>query len=428
MSYPLVPPPANDTGAFTVPRYLQRWLDINPISPLSRAGTFLILPAFTTTKSWLGVSDIVAAFNFEAPNNFSLKLIVAPSGVNYTLCIAYRVGNIVTRYVVWSASGQVINLAIPAYTGQVILKNCRFEIWNTSQGNATQSTDIDFTTSVLQAEDYRYASDSVLKANDGQVSVFTDSNGFNPQSVPSTNILTGQYIASAINPNAGTGQFFDTNSTNEFLSFTPWGASATDSVINNYYYFPVSSNQGGPSFTYSPTTTAYGVFAVIQLTGTSPAVGAQVFGFGSSALSASDLKVLTNGYSPFTYNGATLGGTANPVTGQWYILFLWYNVQVQDTGGYLLPVSSYATEPTLTLHSMTGQPAMSVFGLGEPLMAPTNTQPMKVAEILIYQPTTLNPFTSPVRQAILNYLGSKYNQAAFALPLTFPSNSVSTTN
>lgn len=73
MSAPLVPPPADDSGALSYPRTLQQWLDPNPVTKLDRVGTYLTLPAFSVTVDWLGYSDIVAAFNFECSKNFSLK-------------------------------------------------------------------------------------------------------------------------------------------------------------------------------------------------------------------------------------------------------------------------------------------------------------------------------------------------------------------
>jgi hypothetical protein len=72
MPYPLVPPPLTDTGALLYPRTLQRWLDVNPVTKLTRTGTYITLPTFNINVNWLGYSDIVASFNFEGPNNFSL--------------------------------------------------------------------------------------------------------------------------------------------------------------------------------------------------------------------------------------------------------------------------------------------------------------------------------------------------------------------
>ena len=176
MPFPLCPPPLADTGAYTNPRELQRWLDINPVSKLDRPRKFITLPAFDQGNStWNGYSDIVAAFNCEAPNNFSLQGLVKdiPANTNYTLTISYRVGGTVTRYMLWDAAGSNLNQTITPYSGQGILKNFRLEVWNTSQGAAEQATNIDIFTSVLSKFDWRYATDVLLKANDGEVTDFS---------------------------------------------------------------------------------------------------------------------------------------------------------------------------------------------------------------------------------------------------------------
>jgi len=184
-------PPYAD-GALIVPRQLYRWIDINPQGGrLQRTMSYITLPAFTATKAWGGVTEIVASFNFECPNNFSLRNVTGlpvnavgtvltsyPTSPNYTLCISYRVGTKLTRYMIWSGDGTVLPGSV-VYTGQPILKNCRFEIWNTSKGLATESTTYNFYTSVRGKYDYRYGSDAALVANDGQVTNFASSSSFN---------------------------------------------------------------------------------------------------------------------------------------------------------------------------------------------------------------------------------------------------------
>lgn len=72
MAEPLSPPPTNEYGAVTQPRQLERWLDVNPVTQLTRTQAYITLPAFSIEYVWLGYSDIIASFNFEGPNNFSL--------------------------------------------------------------------------------------------------------------------------------------------------------------------------------------------------------------------------------------------------------------------------------------------------------------------------------------------------------------------
>lgn len=133
-----MPAPTNppySAGAVMQPRKLQRWLDINKVSALRRAETYFTIPAFTVNFFWNGYSNLIATFNYAATNNFSLKLNRSslPSDPNYVACIAYRdtSGDII-RYRLWSNVGELFYFNVPQYTDQLILKNFRIEIWDTS--------------------------------------------------------------------------------------------------------------------------------------------------------------------------------------------------------------------------------------------------------------------------------------------------------
>ena len=71
--YPIVSPPVGDVGAIGFPRQLQRWLDVNPDTQLTRTSTTLTVPSFALGNGWNGYSDIVCSFNVEAPNNLALQ-------------------------------------------------------------------------------------------------------------------------------------------------------------------------------------------------------------------------------------------------------------------------------------------------------------------------------------------------------------------
>ena len=131
-------------GAILQPRQLNRWLDINAQNgPLDRSRYYITLPAFSTVVNWLGYSDIVASFNFEAPNSFSLKWLnigdpttgvvsPIPFNPNYLLAIMWRDSyGKVYRYALWKNVGEILYFNIPLYTGQRIAKNFRLEIWST---------------------------------------------------------------------------------------------------------------------------------------------------------------------------------------------------------------------------------------------------------------------------------------------------------
>jgi len=73
---------------------------------------------------------------------------------------------------IWDATGSVMSQTISFYTGQPLKKNFRFEIWNTSQGVASQATAVTIYTSKAGTVDYRWGDDTTLVGNDGQITNF----------------------------------------------------------------------------------------------------------------------------------------------------------------------------------------------------------------------------------------------------------------
>lgn len=140
MPYPSQPP--YEAGALLSPRQLQRWLDVNKVSKLTRTETYWTLPAFSVEDNWLGYSQIVAAFNFVATNNFSLPLdYEVPTNPGYCACIMWVDGDSnVYRYRLWSDVGEVFYFDAPVYNGEVIKQNFRIEIWDCAPANFTSFT------------------------------------------------------------------------------------------------------------------------------------------------------------------------------------------------------------------------------------------------------------------------------------------------
>lgn len=127
-------PPYAPTAMFE-PRQLNRWLDINPQNgPLKRTQTFITLPAFNQAYTWKGYSEIIASFNFEGPNNFSLTSLFGeiPINSNFYLTISWydSLGNH-QRYSLNSNVGKILFFTISPYTNQLIKKNFRLEVWST---------------------------------------------------------------------------------------------------------------------------------------------------------------------------------------------------------------------------------------------------------------------------------------------------------
>ncbi len=131
MPQPVAPPPSDEAGAILNPRQLQRWLDVNPVPVLTRTKSYITLPAFSVTAGFKGYSEIVAAFNYAASNNFTLKSVTVPASPNYVACVMWVDSEYnVYRYRLWENVGEVFYFDIPLYTNQKIGKNFRIEIWN----------------------------------------------------------------------------------------------------------------------------------------------------------------------------------------------------------------------------------------------------------------------------------------------------------
>lgn len=166
MPEPFHPPYVS--GALTTPRFLYRWLDINPQNgPLSRTQKFIQMLPFNVNHVWNGYSEIVGEYHFSSPNNFSFRpsdiANVIPSGTNYTLCVSYVVlEGVVARYSLVRGLGDKFYFNLPRYNGQLISKNFALEIWNTSEVVCSESGSPLIYTSVLGDLDYRYGVDSAL--------------------------------------------------------------------------------------------------------------------------------------------------------------------------------------------------------------------------------------------------------------------------
>lgn len=127
------------------------WLKFTPASQVGYRRAYVELPVFSYAVTNQTPSICVAQFNFSASSNFVLaNRPTKPSGVNYGLCIRYRVGETVYRYKLWTDNNFVLNdAAAPLYTGQLIKKNFVLEIWSfVGQTTAVQATAIRMISSV----------------------------------------------------------------------------------------------------------------------------------------------------------------------------------------------------------------------------------------------------------------------------------------
>lgn len=405
---------------------------MNPVTKLTRFSTYITLPAFTISNTWNGYSDIVASFNCESPNNFSLTGIAmdVPSSVNYVLCISYQTNGKVTRYLLWSAQGAVMNQTIPLYVGQPILKNFRFEIWNTSQGATSQVTPINFYTSVLGKQDYRYASDGVLVGVDKENTSFEVNVESMTIAPPATGLLlqfdsevgvNGVNWAAAIN---NTGD-------SDYAKFTA-NTDITTVVDPTLLHRTVITNTGAFNQGIGHNTANFGdvvagviVFKnntftnlnnILSLTVTTPGSDVSLAqytddaGFGEatgqfqcanfgSALGANIPGSDVNAGDWFFAIIQSIGSTQNVTAAVYRVMDgipVYIGLSGGGTGTFSYPINSFWIAGTF------------------------NKADIAIAEFLAYN-------GAPSYAAILAYLAQKYC-GLFSLPLTFPLTSISKTN
>ena len=444
MPFPLSPPPIADIGAWTWPRQLNKWLDVNPVSKLTRTDTFITLPAFTqASNTWNGFSDIVESFNFEGPNNFSLTGITGdiPKNPNYTLCISFQIGGTITRYVIWTATGSVLNQEIPQYVSQLILKNFRLEIWNTSQGVASQSAAINFYTSVLGLLDYKWAVDSALVNSDSPCIAFSDAIFSAYAATPPASGRVGWFNADHLDGNIG-GSQSAAGAVNTWKSCSTQGMLGYDELSNTAGTPPTCINSdadfnGHNSVSFTGFTNVATLTSPLSPSGSSLLFNS-VFTNGSLIIAVmKSLGVGTQAYGLLSIeqysNGVGWGITGASVANAIRIASISqpYNYdQTIPSGLNQSCLAAYITNGLVEAYSMQNQtwfdgyyPTPITYTMNAWFL--TNTL-WKCAEILVY-----TSIASPAdAQQLLNYLTTRYGTSTnlFKLPLTFPANAISTTN
>ncbi len=378
MPAPSNPPPADEAGAIVQPRTLNRWLDINPVHQLTRTETFLTVPVFSVDTTWLGYSQLVAAFNFAGSNNYTLKSFSAVVNPNYCLCIMWEDANRVThRYALWWDVGEVFYFDCPLYTGQLIKKNFRFEIWSVEDSAVvSQSTALTFYTSVRGNKDYMWADDSALSLPSAVITNFAELNTISPLPNDVNNLMLQHFISTVgVTPNVSW------QSQNDVTLLT--SADVFEEYVNNLYHTVFSDIDPATGATSGNQNF---VFMAIWVDGS---VGDIVVYDGKPTVSV-------NGNS-ITVDGVTI---ALAGVNKLYFLFVATGIQftVVDalTGGQAGGALTVSTTPSANLSLLGGN----------------NNG---ILEMVSY-------YNSGSFQTVVSYFFAKYG--GFTLPLTFPADSV----
>lgn len=414
-------------GALVRPRQLNRWLDVNAQNgPLQRSRYYITLPAFSASVEWLGFSDIVAAFNFEGLNNFSISWLNTgnqaegvtspiPFNPNYLLAIAWRdsKGN-VYRYALWNNVDENLYFPFSLYTGQLIKKNFRLEVWSTNNTPAVQITPIQFYTSVLQGIDYRYSVDATLVLSDAICTSFW----VGTTTIPPTNTLpAGMGLLAQFDYNGYTLDFLT-----KYLKSWTSNVDATKLIPTPGVPIPHQVHVNGlPTFN---TTLTSGDRAVNILDSTQSIFG-QTFNNNNwgvqnlvlvcnvqsqAAANTALLSAYPSGMALIWNNGTVTVGGGPSVSGlnynQWYI-FVYYliggvaTLNVYDLVSGNLIVSNTAIAPAVLYSN-----AVSVGNAG-----------MYVLEALLGS----NTLSIGDLNQIVSYMQTKYSTSnLFALPFVWP--------
>ncbi len=130
-----------------------RWDSVAPSVPLSPQQGYITLPIFEIDNLlWAGASYVSIQFDYTVASNISLIPVpVKPGGLNFILCVKWRVGTTVYRYKLWDHNDGL--LYVPLYTGQRVGKNFVLEVWTISSSETVSlSSPVNFYTSLLHAQ------------------------------------------------------------------------------------------------------------------------------------------------------------------------------------------------------------------------------------------------------------------------------------
>ena len=111
----------------------------SPSTAQAPSRTEILLPAFSYTVSWAGVSDLLATWSVGNTTEVSLKLPIDAPNDSFVLCVSWTEGLDTYRFKLWD--GGVLHY--PLYNGERIGTSAKIEVW--SAGSSDAELDEDFT-------------------------------------------------------------------------------------------------------------------------------------------------------------------------------------------------------------------------------------------------------------------------------------------
>lgn len=389
------------------PDTITNWLKFTPAGQIGYRRAYIDLPAFSYTGlAVAAVSVVVAQYNFSATQNFILLNRPAkPAGVNYGLCIRYRVGDVVYRYKLWQDTGFILNDDVaPLYSQQLIKKNFVLEIWSyATTTTATQITSIRMISSVRSIPtDLAIDSDYSLAIG----AEFTDLANTNTYSIPAG--LTSRWKADDVAVGA-VSSWLDTVNATALVQAAgaaqPTKVTADATWLKGYVDFPFTGNDYlNCTMPNAGVWNGGSIYVVAELS-------SDIFaGLGTNwALEAGGITFFKGSnnliYNRFFVSASVITSNINPVTARIFRNYYTYATSM----GKQVDDAALVTQATTQ-------------GIANPLILEVGRSavdgtfgPMKLADMLFFRNKTL---TEAEDTQLKQYL-SNYHFGAIALPLTF---------
>ncbi len=328
---------------------------------------------------------------------------------NYIACLMWKDQHGRTyRYALWSDVGETRPLGFPLYTGQLIKKNFRIEIWSIDGQNITETVGDNLITSVLQGIDYRYGNDGPLSGESGQITEF------------SCHTSTTDNYPVDIQQIAIGARWVGTNLTQGQLWHSVEGLDRTMSGINPIVDNTLATNPVGnftennskiALFVANPQASPFHMWHIIKFIS---AVDGYIYNFTGDGQFVA--------ISPGPSNNVTLtmedGNTTDVPLNEWIILEVGYGATI---GTSFIRYFSLTALQSYT--SPSGQATTTVPVVQNGVSYSNFNSVYYIAEINIF-----NAYLDPtLGQELLTYFYNKY-AFYFALPLTFPANSTPAPN
>lgn len=409
----------------TTPYNLQDWLLRTPVKTVQRRQTYIELPAFSYDDlEWKGASEVIAQFNFSASNKFTLvNLPDKPTGVNYGLCIKYRIGTDVYRFKLWDDDAFKLTGDVPLYTNEIIRANFVLEVWSyENETTAVNDEAIQMITSVrILPTDVTQLGVALALATGAEFTAFDNTNTI--ASSPTTTsrcgwFRTDDYGIIVDGPTATTGALTNADTSGNMTDLNDTGGAsiyAGANALNGHAWlrFNGSTNYMDSAFAggiQASDRTYVGVMRIYA--GSIDLDGWIVADYDNTLMTAdkfahfSDTEVYT-----IKQDGTTAGDKLTLVDDEWVVFYLTISRSGNEIKLFIEGIGEVEIDNTIgdVLASST-----EMYLGNDPTAVGANAGKFDLAELLVYNAV----LSADDLTTNMQYLAQKYF-GAIGLPLTF---------